>query len=126
MRGALVAYLGVVAVVTLRPAPPDDATLGLARRVIDGLRDAGLPVTFEGVEAAANVAMFVPFGVLVGLLLRRPWWVVVLLGAATSGLIETVQVWLPTRYSTLQDVVMNTLGAAVGVLGLRLVRRRRG
>lgn len=118
---ALVAYLTAVAVITLRPAPQDDATLGLARRVITWLERTGLPVTFEGVEAAANVVMFVPFGVLVGLLLARPWWVVVLLGAATSALIETVQRWLPTRYPTVQDVVMNTLGAAVGVLVLVLV-----
>jgi len=126
LRVALAVYLGAVALVTLRPAPEDDQTLGLARRVIERLADLGLPVTFPVVEAVANVVMFVPFGVLVGLLLRRPWWVVVLLGAATSTLIETVQRWLPTRYPTLQDVVMNTLGAAVGVLVLVLVSRRAG
>jgi VanZ family protein len=126
LRVAFVAYLAVVAVITMRPAPPDDETLGLARRFVDWLAAAGLPVTLPGMEAVANVVMFVPFGVLVGLLLRRPWWVVVLLGAGTSALIETVQRWLPTRYPTLQDVVMNTLGAAVGVLGLLLVSRRAG
>ncbi|MBO3096368.1 VanZ family protein [Cellulomonas dongxiuzhuiae] len=125
LRVALVVYLAAVGVVTLRPAPPDDATLGLARQVIAWLEATGLPVSFPGIEAAANVVMFVPFGVLVGLLLRRPSWVVVLLGAATSGLIETVQRWLPTRFPTLQDVVMNTLGAAVGVLVLTLAVRLR-
>ncbi|WP_318241243.1 VanZ family protein [Cellulomonas avistercoris] len=125
LRVALAVYLVAVGLVTLRPAPQDDATLGLARDFIAWLEATGLPVTFEGIEAAANVVMFVPFGVLVGLLLRRPWWVVVLLGAATSGLIETVQRWLPTRYPTLQDVVMNTLGAAVGVLVLMVVARVR-
>lgn len=119
----LALYLAAVMVVTMRPAPPEDDPLGLARRVIAWLAEQGVPVTFDGVEAAANVVMFVPFGVLVRLLWRRPWWVVVLLGAATSALIETVQRWLPTRYSTLQDVVMNTVGAAVGVLLLALAVR---
>lgn len=123
---ALAVYLVAVGVVTLRPAPEDDETLGVVRRVIAWLAQTGLPVTFDGVEAVANVVMFVPFGVLVTLLLRRPWWVVVLLGAATSGLIETVQRWLPTRYPTVQDLVMNTLGAAVGVGVLVLVVRVRG
>lgn len=126
LRVALAVYLLAVGVVTLRPAPEDDETLGAARRVIAWLAQTGLPVTFEGVEAVANVVMFVPFGVLVALLLRRPWWVVVLLGAATSGLIETVQRWLPTRYPTVQDLVMNTLGTAVGVAVVVLVVRVRG
>lgn len=126
LQVTLAAYLTVVGVVTMRPAPPDDETLGLAVRFIEWLASLGLPVTVPGMEAGANVVMFVPFGVLVGLLLARPWWVVVLLGAATSGLIETVQRWLPTRWSTLQDVVMNTTGAAVGVLGLMVVLWVRG
>ena len=118
VKATLGVYLVAVGVVTMRPAPPDDETLGLAIRFITWLASRGLPVTVPGMEASANVVMFVPFGVLVGLLLARPWWVVVLLGCATSTLIETVQRWLPTRFSTLQDVVMNTTGAAVGVLGL--------
>jgi len=122
----LVVYLGAVAAVTLSPAPADEGTLGLVRAAVEWLGARGVPVTYLGVEAVANVVMFVPFGVLVGLLLRRGWWVVVLLGAATSALIETVQRWLPTRYSTLQDVVMNTLGAAVGVAVLLVVARARG
>jgi len=120
----LTVYLAAVAAVTLGPAPADDGTLGVVRSAVAWLAARGLPVTYPGVEAVANVVMFVPFGVLVGLLLpARRWWLVVLLGAATSGLVETAQRWLPTRYPTLQDVVMNTLGAAVGVGVLALVLR---
>ena len=126
VKVTLALWFVAVGVITMRPAPPDDETLGLAVRFIEWLASLGLPVTVPGMEAGANVVMFVPFGVLVGLLLARPWWVVVLLGAATSGLIETIQRWLPTRWSTLQDVVMNTTGAAVGVLGLVLVVWWRG
>lgn len=127
VRVLLAVYLAAVAAITLGPAPADDGTLGLVRSVIAWLADRGVPVTYDGVEAGSNVVMFVPFGVLVGLLLARPWWVVVLLGAATSVTIETVQLALPTRYSTVQDVVLNTSGAAVGVavLALALTVRRR-
>ena len=125
LRVALVVYLAAVAVVTLRPAGPDDTSLGLVRRFVAWLAQTGVPVTFLGLEAVANIVMFVPFGVLVGLLLRRPWWGVVLLGCGTSVLIETVQRWLPTRYPTVQDVVMNTLGTVVGVGVLALVLRER-
>lgn len=120
----LVPYLVAVGVVTLSPAPASDETLGTVRTVVAWLARHGLPVTYLGVEAVANVVMFVPFGVLVGLLLRR-WWAVVLLAAATSTLIETVQLALPTRFSTVQDVVMNTLGAGVGVVALAVVARAR-
>lgn len=45
-------------------------------------------------------------------------------GGATSILIEVVQIALPTRYPTVSDVIANTLGAAVGVVIVVVVRRR--
>ncbi len=85
----------------------------------------GVPLTYAGLEAGANVLMFVPFGVLVGLLVSRAW-LVVALAFCLSTSIELAQLaFLPTRVATLQDVVLNTLGAAVGLLCLRLVRRAR-
>lgn len=47
----------------------------------------------------------------------------VLTGLALTILIETVQLAIPGRYSTVQDVVMNTIGAAVGG-GVALLARR--
>jgi hypothetical protein len=73
--------------------------------------------------------MFGPFGVLVGLLVRhtRGWWVrVVAAGLVLSVAIETAQrLFLPTRVPTVQDVVMNTLGAALGVVVLVVGQRLR-
>ncbi len=124
----LVVYLAAVAAVTLTPGRAHDPSLGAVRTVLRWLAERGLPLPFALVEAVANVVMFVPFGVLVGLLLgMHRWWAVVLLALATSLTIETVQTVLPDRVPTAQDVVMNTLGAAVGVLVLDLalrVRRR--
>ncbi|MDC7121632.1 VanZ family protein [Cellulomonas fimi] len=119
----LVVYLAGVARLTLWPEPAPDATFGLVRAVLAWLQDRGLPVTYAGTEAVANVALFVPFGLLVGVLLRHPWWAVAL-GAATSAAIETAQLaFLPSRVPTVQDVVMNTLGTALGVAALLVARR---
>lgn len=131
MRALLAVYLAAVAAVTLGPAPADAGTLSRVERLVAWLSGHGVPVTYLGVEAVANVVMFVPFGVLVSLALpaRARWGdrVVVPLALATSAGIETVQRWLPTRVPTVQDVVLNTLGAALGLLVLRavLARRRR-
>jgi hypothetical protein len=120
----LVLYLGLVARVTLWPQPAPDETFDVVRAVVAWLSDRGVPVTYGGVEAVSNVVMFVPFGVLVGLLVRR-WWVVVLLACATSTAIELAQLaFLPTRVPTVQDVVLNTLGAALGVMALGISSRR--
>jgi VanZ family protein len=121
---ALAVYLLLVARLTLWPEPAPDETFDVVRAVVGWLSEHGAPVTYAGVEAVSNVLMFVPFGVLVGLLVRR-WWVVVLLAFATSAAIELAQrAFLPTRVPTVQDVVLNTLGAALGVLALRLWSRR--
>jgi len=69
--------------------------------------------------------MFMPFGVLVRVAFARlPWWAVLLLGFATTVTIELVQTTLPSRYSTLSDVIANTLGTAAGLLIVWLLSRR--
>lgn len=118
----LVVYLALVARLTLWPAPAPASTFVLVRSMLAWLAGHGVPLTYAGLEAGANVVMFVPFGVLVGLLLTRAW-LVVLLGSCLSTAIELSQLFfLPTRVATVQDVVLNTLGAALGVLGLHVVR----
>ncbi|GAA1939753.1 VanZ family protein [Agromyces allii] len=75
-------------------------------------------------EIAFNVAMFVPIGVLAALLLhRRHWPLAFVAGFALTTVIELVQLLLPDRVSDPRDLVMNTLGASLGVL---LVMAARG
>lgn len=116
-------YLVGVARMTLWPdfASPDQ--LDALRSLVAWLTEHGVGVTYDGVEAASNVVMFVPFGVLGGLLVtRRQRWAVLAVGCAVSAGIETSQLlFLPTRVATVQDVLMNTLGAAIGLLGLAVV-----
>ncbi|AEE44857.1 VanZ family protein [Cellulomonas fimi ATCC 484] len=123
---ALAVYLACVVRVTLWPEPAPDEAFGVVRTVLAWLQGRGVAVTYAGVEAVANVVMFVPFGLLVALLLRRPW-LTVALGALTSTAIEVAQLaFLPTRVPTVQDVAMNTVGTALGVGALALARRRAG
>ena len=66
-----------------------------------------------------NIAFFVPFGVLVFMLLadvRRT----VLVGLLTSVTIEVSQYVFALGYSDVDDLLMNTLGAFLGALVARL------
>lgn len=121
----LVVYLALVARLTLWPEVASDDVLDVVRETTDWLTGHGVPLSYDVVEAASNVLMFVPFGVLVGLLVRRGP-LVVALGCALSVAIETCQaLFLPTRVADPRDVVMNTLGAVLGVLLVPAVRQLR-
>lgn len=73
-------------------------------------------------DVAVNVSGFVPFGMTVFAYLasirvvRYPGSTTVLLGALLSLAIELVQTLLPTRSSGMTDLIMNTLGTAIGML----------
>ena len=125
-------YLAGVAWMTLRPSVYGPGTTELLWRALDlfARHDETSWITFARVEAAANVAMFVPMGMFPALLLpRRFWWVGIVVGfAATVGIEWYQAAYLSaTRFSDPQDLVMNTLGAAIGAVfvGLALPRRRR-
>lgn len=125
-----VVYLAMVAVITLSPAQSTSPggpllwlTLWLARSPLTSW------LTMSRFDFTANVIMFVPFGVLVCLLLGpRRWWLVLALGAASTVTIETSQLFIPHRVSDVRDLIANTTGAAIG-LGITIaasqgVRRR--
>ena len=101
------------------------ASLGDIDIATHGLRDPAL------VQLVANVALFVPFGMLARHLLasHRPAWVVVLAAVGTSLAIELTQltaVWglypCPYRLFDVDDLLTNTLGATLGLLLAPLLR----
>lgn len=77
------------------------------------------------VDFALNVLLFVPFGVLLALLLRRRPWVVIVVSLIVPVLAETAQAFfLPGRTASVGDVVANALGALIGAVGTEVIRRR--
>lgn len=91
----------------------------------------GLTTIWTWQDLVMNVVMFVPFGFVYQLTRPRGadvhWSRVLLLGGALSGAIELLQLFSPTRYTSLLDVATNTGGAVLGaVLFSRLSRRVRG
>jgi glycopeptide antibiotics resistance protein len=110
---------------TLRPEPYGTETAGILRRVLALLAEWSPTawVTFDIVEFAANVTMFVPFGLLVSAWGVRAWQGF-LGGFLASAAIETTQLlFLPTRVADVRDLVANTVGTAVGVLAAALISR---
>ncbi|MBI4899934.1 MAG: VanZ family protein, partial [Actinobacteria bacterium] len=73
-----------------------------------------------------NVLLFVPFGVLFTLALRRPWWWVTTAAAlVASTLIEQAQWRWLERDGSWTDVAANTLGALIGAVAVSLWWRGR-
>lgn len=110
-------------------APSDDATkvtgiVALAAKAL-GVLQIPFEPAYVALEFLANIALFVPFGILVRLVWKRArWWAILALGLLTTITIELAQLALPTRYSTLSDVIANTLGTGVGLMLLWFVLLR--
>lgn len=70
-----------------------------------------------------NVAAFVPFGLFLPLLLRdlRYFWKTVLLGFEFSLLVEIVQLFGKVGSFDVDDILLNTLGAALGYAAFRVL-----
>lgn len=123
----LIFYTLFIGFMTLTPMQLDVSPAGPIGRLLQFFADHQLTswLTYTLVEKLANVAMFVPFGLLVALQMgRRRWWVGWVVGAAFTCLIEGTQATLlsPTRYGTISDLITNTLGAGIGaVLALILM-----
>jgi VanZ family protein len=113
------AYLGFVGWLTLTPQPIDAADQDLILRALAALHRRGYLewVDYTRLEFLANIALFVPVGAFLVLLLGARWWWVAL-GAcvAMTGFIETAQQAIPGRVPDDRDLVANSLGAMVGVV----------
>lgn len=114
-----VGYLAIVGWLTLGPQPLDDRGRSVLQRIIRYLSGENTMdwITYNLVEFVANIAMFLPVGVLFVLLLgRRKWWLAILLGVALTAAIEFAQLYLRDRVTDPRDILANSIGAVIGVL----------
>lgn len=130
-------YMGFVGMVTLTPETRAPIPIGLVVRVLDAFHRRGYleTLTVYRVEFLANIAMFVPIGVFLLLLVgAERWWIALLLPFFLTAFIETAQRGIPGRVSDPRDILANTLGGIAGVFlamiltlpsTLRRQRRRR-
>jgi glycopeptide antibiotics resistance protein len=129
---AAAAYVSALALIGLWKTPVDrDVAVVDVAPVAWTIERLGLE-PWQGyalIEFTGNIALFVPFGVLMLLWWRRLGWLQAAVTAfAASVTIEVLQqVLRPERFASLSDVVANTLGGAAGGLlvvgGRRLGRR---
>jgi glycopeptide antibiotics resistance protein len=79
-------------------------------------------LSLSDLEPAANIVLFVPLGLgLASLLRRQPemrgytaFWVTQITGMGLSFFVELLQVFQPSRSSSLTDLFMNSVGALIG------------
>jgi len=127
-RVAFAAYLLAVLLITWLPSEEAGKVTGIVDAIAGMLVPLGIPfdIGYSTLEFLANIALFLPLGALHVLAWHRlPWWTAALGGFALSAVIELVQIVLPTRYSTVSDVIANSMGALVGALLVVAVRRIR-
>lgn len=116
----LACYAVALAAIALWPVPVDGGARPLLRSVTEALPF----LTYERIEFTANVALFVPLGLLLVFTLARSRYLVLPVAIVTSVCIEMAQaVALEQRTSSLLDIVANVTGACVGMILGALVDR---
>jgi glycopeptide antibiotics resistance protein len=109
--------LAALALVVFLPARDAGRVTGLVGWVADLVATWGVPREPAAMvfEFLANVALFVPFGLLLAASIPT-WspWAIIGVGLVASVAIELVQLGIPSRVSTVSDVIANTAGTAIG------------
>ncbi|MBT2596615.1 VanZ family protein [Arthrobacter sp. ISL-72] len=132
-RAVLALMMAFLAIVGFWPSPVDKPVQGQLAATLFFLHWRGLPpwVNYSFVEASANVAMFVPLGIVAFLAFpRKQWWQVSAFGLLVSSCMELGQaLFLHDRFASPLDLVTNTAGAVIGCLlagkFLRFLKKRR-
>lgn len=126
-RALLAGFAVALALIVLLPSD-GHRVLGLVHTIATVAAELGVPYrfAFTVIEFGANIALFVPLGVLLPLALGPGRTLTPmgagLVGLAASLLIELAQLGIPGRVSSPFDVLANTLGAALGAVLLAAVR----
>ncbi|GAA5083449.1 hypothetical protein GCM10025760_00090 [Microbacterium yannicii] len=116
----LLVYGAGAAVILLSPV----SYAGIVEAIGRGLTDAtGVGFGSGWVEFVANIALFVPLGLLLTIFFRHPW-VGAAIAVVGSALVELVQIVIPSRQPSLRDILANVIGAVIGAAAASLILRR--
>ena len=128
-RGVLAAFLAALALVGFWPSPVDRPVQGQIAALLFLIHDLGVPswIGYGFIEAFANVALFVPLGVVAALAFPgRPWWQLGAFGLLVSGWMELGQLlFLHSRFPSALDLATNTAGTLLGFFLVQHFARRR-
>lgn len=117
-RVLLAAYLAVLLWVVLFKLSYDVAAVvrDYRTRSLNLLPFGGVSWAHDG-ELISNVVVFLPLGVLLGVVLTRlAWWWKLGVAFLVSVALETTQYVLAIGTTDITDVITNTLGALVGLV----------
>jgi glycopeptide antibiotics resistance protein len=118
IRWCAAALLGLYTIVifrlTLVSASAESGIFGLLQRVTSHASDGRLD--WSQTEVLANVALFLPAGFLLAIVLRRAWPSALLCVLASVAIELAQHRYLPSRVPSLADVEHNGLGGAIGAL----------
>lgn len=112
-------YLAFVAWLTLTPQADAVGHLSVAYELLDALHRRGYLLAIDDgrLEFLANVALFVPVGMFLLLLVgTRLWWLALTASFGLTAFIESAQRSIPGRIPDERDLLANGLGAVIGVL----------
>jgi len=71
-----------------------------------------------------NILLFIPLGFSIANMFPHfSWKKVIILGAITSLIVELIQLNMPLRSLDIDDLLLNTIGTAVGYLSFKLVKK---
>lgn len=131
-RCALTGAVAWIIALTLFPIPVDARVWQFYRRFSDvtlvPFRTIRAQLAFglehsEARQLIGNVALFVPLGILLPSAMRtcRRLWVTLVVAAGLSVLVESLQAILPGHTTDVDDVILNTAGAALGFLAFSMI-----
>jgi glycopeptide antibiotics resistance protein len=86
-------------------------------KMVDDLLSAQ-PSNYSLTNFFGNIGFFIPLGFFIPFLSKKiaSAWKVILMGCGFSLFIEICQLFMPTRGSDIDDIILNTLGTALGYL----------
>jgi VanZ family protein len=82
-------------------------------------------------DLVANLLLYLPLGVCLAVAAASPSWVALVfvaigLGAGISVVIEVLQLWLPARFTSGTDVLLNVVSTLAGAVAGQIMRFRLG